>query len=124
MATGSIKIRGDGPGMITLPGDSLRSTMAAGSASAVIGDGRRAPTTVAGDAPFTHPLWCHGMAVDLDLVLDGVRWASASRSSRGITTAGDISGASTFLTLASTTSSAFTQASTVVSAAGIGGNAQ
>lgn len=59
---GFTKVRGDGPGTTTHPGDSLHFTMADGLASAGIGDGRRDHIMADGDADFTHPRWFHGLA--------------------------------------------------------------
>lgn len=101
MGSGSGSHLGDGLGSTLLRGDLLRSTMAAGSTSALIGDGRR---DLIGSGRFTLPRWWPGLAgrtsasaltlasaLALAEDLVGVRWALASRSSRGMARAAVIS---------------------------------
>lgn len=89
-----MKVRGGGPGTTMPPGASLHSTMAAGLASADIGDGRRDHTTAAGDADGMRLPWFRGSVVragELESALvsaadtDGARSVGENLSVRGIT---------------------------------------
>src|SRR5438046_3973663 len=87
---GSGLILGDGLGLKTSPGATLRSTMAAGSITTIIGDGRPDRSTFARTILLR---WSHGSAardgvLESDLVVamatDGARLDSVSRSFRGM----------------------------------------
>src|SRR5213080_1118600 len=88
-ATGRGLIRGDGPGLKTSLGVTLRSTTDAGSITTTIGDGRLARSMI---ARTTLPRCLRGSeardgVLELDSVVamatDGAHWASVSRSFLG-----------------------------------------